>query len=394
MEAVKIVTVKDILPLFKGKENAENVELITFKELGFEVVSRKNLYKKEDKAIFILPDYCVSDIDLFKDFIAPNGDKSRSYLGNVNGEPRRIRAKKFSLHKGDGTSIYSNGILLSYYLVSEYLGDTDLNSKDLTIKLGITKYEEPEEINSKNEKYKSYEKLNFPSGIYKTDETNINMLWEAIRFPIKLIGTQKVDGSSISIGITNDHPEGFIASRNVNIPIYVNKFTHRRNKTWIEKILFWTNPDLNVYTKQVNDNIFVKAGIDYLKIMSIVGLNNIILRGELNGKESKGSGNKDNPSQKLPTNIQFFNIDEYNNGIAKKVSYDKFIKLCQAWSFPTVPLLFEKTFNSREEIERKCEEYFINHKKRTKEIIEGIVLKTTDSRFSCKYMNNEYDSRK
>ena len=74
----------------------------------------------------------------------------------------------------------------------------------------------------------------------------------------------------------------------------------------MKKILFWTNPDLNVYTKQVNDNIFVKAGIDYLKIMSIVGLNNIILRGELNGKESKGSGNKDNPSQKLPTNIQFF----------------------------------------------------------------------------------------
>ena len=56
--------------------------------------------------------------------------------------------------------------------------------------------------------------------------------------------------------------------------------------------------------------------------------------------------------------------------------------------------LFNKVFNSRKEIETFCENYFIERKKNTKEIIEGIVLKTEDCMFSAKYMNNEYDSKK
>ena len=71
MEAVSIVTIKEVLPLYKGEEKANNVELIHLEEAGFEIVSQKGLYKVGDKAIYILPDYCVSDIDLFQEFIAP-----------------------------------------------------------------------------------------------------------------------------------------------------------------------------------------------------------------------------------------------------------------------------------------------------------------------------------
>ena len=145
MEPENIVTIKEILPLYKGKEQANNVELIHLEEVGFEIVSQKGLYKVGDKAVYILPDYCVSDIDLFQEFIAPKGDESKSYLGKIEGKPRRIRAKKFSLHKGDGLPVYSNGILLTFYEVCEYLQDDDLQNLNLTKELNITKYEIPEE---------------------------------------------------------------------------------------------------------------------------------------------------------------------------------------------------------------------------------------------------------
>ena len=127
MEPVSIVTIKEIFPLYKGGEKANNVELIHLEEAGFDIVSQKGLYKVGDKAIYILPDYCVSDIDLFQEFIAPKGDESKSYLGKIEGKPKRIRAKKFSLHKGDNLPLYSNGILLSYYEVGEYLQDMNLH---------------------------------------------------------------------------------------------------------------------------------------------------------------------------------------------------------------------------------------------------------------------------
>ena len=72
--AVSIVTIKNKIPLFKDEEKANRIELIQFEENGFEVVSQKDLYKIGDKAIYIQPDYCVSDISLFDVFIRPNGD--------------------------------------------------------------------------------------------------------------------------------------------------------------------------------------------------------------------------------------------------------------------------------------------------------------------------------
>ena len=76
------------------------------------------------------------------------------------------------------------------------------------------------------------------------------------------------------------------------------------------------------------------------------------------------------------------------------MNHKDFMELCRMWDFSTVPILFNRVFNSRKEIETFCENYFIERKKNTKEIIEGIVLKTEDCMFSTKYMNNEYDSKK
>ena len=398
MEAVNIFTVKKLVPLYKGEEEALRIELMQFEEVGYEVVVGKNTYQKGDKVVFIMPDYCLSNIPLFADFIAPNGDPKKSYLGNINGEPRRIRAKKFSFHKGDGMHVYSNGIVLQLGEVNGYLIETDLQgykwakdmSKFMTKTLGITKYEEPE-ISGKASNAR---KGGFPTGVYKTDETNINNLWGKIDFPQVLVGTMKIDGSSITIGVTDKYPEGFIASRNINKSFTQTKIVGRRKKNLWDYLMFWKKPDLNVYKTSPSDDPFVVHGKKYIGRMLELGYTNLILRGELHGTASGGSGNSRNPHAKLDPNILFFNIDKMENGIARKVGRSEFKHISKELHLDTVPELFNISFNSREELENVCNLTFQNYKHDYNMLIEGIVLNSWDNQFSCKFMNNEYDSKK
>ena len=162
MNPVSIVTVKSKIPLYKGEEAANAIELIELEEVGYELVAQKDLYQVGDKAILVQPDYNVSDIPLFESYIRPRGDESKSMLGKVDGLPRRIRAKKFTLSKEpNGDPVYSNGILLPYYEVQEYLyHSNNIKHKDTYLEdieeklsevLNITKYEEPEIIFNKKD---------------------------------------------------------------------------------------------------------------------------------------------------------------------------------------------------------------------------------------------------
>ena len=393
MNPVSIVTIKNKIPLYKGDEQANSIEVIELEEVGFELVANKTLYQIGDKAIYIQPDYCVSDIPLFESFIRPNGDESKSMLGKVEGLPRRIRAKKFTLSKEpNGDPVYSNGILLPYYEVVDYVGAMILENVDLTKKLGITKYEEPEPI-SKSGLKSGQTEGKFPEGLYKTDEENINNLWNHIEkkigYPVTLVGTEKVDGSSITIGITPKIPEGFICSRNLRKKLTIKKVTGRRNKKWYEKLLFWTNPDLNLYTEVENDNDFVRYGKPYLDLLINSGETNLIFRGELNGGKLKGSGNKNNPASKEQPNIKIFGLDKINEyGEAEKVPYLLFKTECEKAGIPLVKEVFNKEFNSKEELLAECNNYFKTN------MIEGIVVRTVDSKFSAKIINLEYDSKK
>ena len=398
MNPVSIVTIKNKIPLYKGDEQANSIEVIELEEVGFELVANKTLYQIGDKAVYIQPDYCVSDIPLFESFIRPNGDESKSMLGKVGGLPRRIRAKKFTLSKEpNGDPIYSNGILLPYREVHDYLNPNnkdmpELWKLDLTKKLGITKYEEPEPV-SKGGLKSGQTEGKFPEGIYKTDEENINNLWNHIEkkigYPIKLVGTEKVDGSSITIGITPEIPEGFICSRNLRKKLIIKKVTGRRNKKWYEKLLFWTNPDLNLYTEVENDDDFVRYGKPYLDLLINSGETNLIFRGELNGGKLKGSGNKNNPASKEQPNIKIFGLDKINEyGEAEKVPYLLFKTECEKAGVPLVKEVFNKEFNSKEELLAECNNYFKNN------MIEGIVVRTPYGKFSAKVMNLEYDSKK
>ena len=404
MNAVNIFTVKELVTLYKGDDAAERIELLRFEEVGYEVVVGKDNHKVGDSVVFILPDYCVSDIQLFQSFIAPNGQTSKSYLGLIEGQPRRIRAKKFNFHTGDGKGVYSNGIILSIPEVNDVL-EIDINnikvkldynedevSEYLTKKLKITKYETPEPRGS-GPNIGQERKGGFPIGVYKTDEININNVWNRINFPITLVGTEKIDGSSISIGITDQYPDGFITSRNLNKSFTDKIHNGRRKKTLLEKILFWTKPDLNLYKEIPSQDEFVIQGMPYLNKMKEAGLTDVILRGELNGKSYKGSGNKNNPANKVENNIRFFYADTFCAGFARKKTHKEFKDLCNLLNLYRVPELFETTFKSKEELKELVEKYF-KYAKDNNRSIEGIVLATPENRFSCKYMNDEYDSKK
>lgn len=389
-QAVIIVTVKNKIPLFKGKDQATSIELIELEEVGYELVSQKDLYKVGDKAVLVQPDYCVSDIPLFESFIRPGGQESKSMLGKVGGLPRRIRAKKFTLSKiAEGEPVYSNGILLPYKEVVKYLNATKkLEEQDLTFLLGITKYEEPEAstlgLAGKGGR-------DFPSWLYKTDETNINNLWnhleKVIKYPVVLVGTEKVDGSSITIG-RKDMDE-YICSRNLVKPFVERKFSHTRHLGFLERIQEFLGKEIDkkVYVESPSTDTFVKVGKPYLD--ELVDYDNFFLRGELNGASSKGSGNKNNPAAKEELNIKFFGLDYINEaGIAVKATRAQFDTFCLINKLPQVKVVFQKKFKNKAALVKECEAYF------KKNLIEGIVIRTVDSQFSAKFMNNFYDSMK
>ena len=391
MNAVQIVTIKEKFPLYKKEELANKVELVTLNENGFELVAQKDLYKEGDHAVYIQPDYCLSEISLFASFLAPEGDESKSLLGKVGGKPRRIRAKSFSLSKiPNGGKVYSNGILLPFEEVVHYILENVENYKSYSSVteaiceanvLGIYKYEEPEtnEVGGGNFKGGTSP---FPEGWYKTDEENINNKWGELTFPITLIGTQKIDGSSVSI--SSKH----ICSRKQSIAPKVNRVVGRRKRTFLEW-LFGKKPDLNIYSEVENENSFIQVGKKYQDLLIENDIHDIVLRGEANGKIFKGSGNSLNATAKEEPNIKFFGADKIENGVTKRLDYNGFKEIVFLFQLPTCPELFNEKFESKEDLVKRCEEIFDKNKN-----MEGIVLRNLDGSFSAKFMNNYYDSKK
>lgn len=383
MNPVTILTISEKIPLFKGEEPATAIELIQLKEVGFEIVAQKDLYSIGEQVVYIQPDYCLPNIAIFDSYIAPNGDPKKSRLGSQN----RIKAVKFNLHTGNMKPVYSQGIL---FPISEIESQFKINVKevvDLTKVLGIFKWEEPENKSAKV----SHGLSSFPKHMYKTDEDNINNLWNYIQYPIKLIGTEKIDGSSTTIYYTSE--QNGICSRNYNIQMKYKKVVGKRSKSIIDRLMFWRKFEPNIYAEIESDSQFVLVGKPYLeklKTYCIKGNRSLALRGELNGKGLKGSGNKNNPSAKNDPNILFFGVDEFDIELNKwvKLSYSEATHIISDLGFNYCKEVFNATFTSKQEIVETCEEYFGNN------LIEGLVLRTNDDSFSTKYMNLEYDSKK
>jgi hypothetical protein len=389
----QVVTIKGFIPLYKNGEEAINIHLVELNEILYKVVAQKTLYKIGDKALFILPDWCLPDRPEFDSYISPNGDPSKSKLGKNN----RIRAIKFNFSQDINTTdvTYSMGILMPL----NSFPDLDLTS-DLSEQIGITKYEEPE--TSKSGMNKGY----MPSGMYKTDETNIET-YKNLTFPNIYSGSLKVDGSSITIYFRNSEEKG-ICSRNLEKQLnqsfvdYYTKGDEKITKYYHPELKCrgWIDEQKNFYNEPLEDwvpfyvevdDTFIKLGLPILNKLEKWCLENnkqIALRGELCGSGLKGSGNKNNPHSKLKQNILFFGADDYSNGFTIPLPIETFTNICNELEIETSPIIFTKRFNNVDEIMDECDKYFKSN------LVEGIVVRSLDSSISCKVMNKEYDSKK
>lgn len=204
-----------------------------------------------------------------------------------------------------------------------------------------------------------------------------------------------VHNSSISLFVDSDKSEFKVGSRSLIKPMMVEKVVGIRTPTLWERVkaFFGYGPDLLIRELVENDDQFVTLSKPYFdKIKEAIDKRLVggkyILRGEANGQSWKGSGNKNNPTSKNLPNIKFYGVDDYNEGVSIKLGDVGFNVIIETLGFERCKVVFRKTFNSREEIEKECKEYFKTN------LIEGIVLRTHDSKFSAKFMNDEYDSKK
>jgi hypothetical protein len=443
VKVVEIVKITRLVPVYKDGQEANSISVAKFEfadggECGFNVIAQKGLYEIGSKAVYIQPDYCLSDNELFSSFIAPGGESKKSRLGKQN----RIRAIKFNFQfEGSSDPIYSNGILMPLSEVEDFLNNSDPENycfysdlpspnayskiediEDLAEKLGVTKYEEPESAGS------GLAAGEFPSFMYKTDEPNALNLVSHIKRVIEegqeLGITIKRDGSSHTtyfklkddewkVGVCSRSMEkkmeqlqttGYVSSEGLEYRKHFDRDT--MTKGWFCETTgeFITDniaeETLTPIQKEVKDSWVELAknsglldkGLEYCKEYGV----QLAFRGEIIGQGLKGSGNKVNPDANEKQKLVLFGIDDLSEGYSKRINYSSphnlryvanllGVEYTQAHiaKFPTYEALCEY-----------CEGIFVKEKAEGR-IIEGVVIRTMYTNdLSCKYMNAEYDSLK
>lgn len=423
-KSVEIVVITKIIPVYKDTVEASNINVVNFSfsngdECAYNVITQKGLYEVGSKAIYIQPDYCLSDLPIFESFLRPFGDESKCRLG----KNFRIRALKFNFQFDNSSDpIYSFGILMPLDDVNSYI-NTTYNEDDLSEILGITKYEDPEDSGS------GLIKGDFPSHMYKTDEENINNIKSHVSRVInsgqELGISIKVDGSSISIYFKKESDEWVygICSRNQEKKIeqfYIDKYVDIDNNEYHKYIdpttkvkgwycdntsIFMTQEEIDasnmsIIKRDVIDSWvevstkhgFVENGLEYCKNNNV----ELVFRGELNGSGLKGSGNKQNPHSNSKQNIILFGVDSLETGFSKRQHYGNDHNLKVISEVLDLPITYVQVVkpNSYEDLISYCDNIFKEEKSQGR-LIEGVVIRTMHSNdLSCKYLSPEYDSKK
>ena len=388
------IKIKQVIPLiYKDGNPADNIELVTFEDYDFHVITQKGRFKVGDKGFYIEPDYCVPDTELFLSY-APK-------LGGGN----RVRAIKFNNFSTTelAAPIFSNGILLTFEDIAEH-ANLPMMAVPTYENLGVTKYTPNQ---SKQGGLNHDRSSDFPTWISKTDETNIrkipNEFKEAIAKGIQLVGTRKVDGSSISFGLKDGKP--FVCSRRRNLPLEYEKVTGFRKPNFLERWgakIFGYKPKLEIREIVESESDFVVAArpildriLDYNTREFYITSTNIVFRGELNGGNAKGSGNKNNYDKGQPLNIKLFGVElsrrklDWEPVNFQRGNYMEFQSYVRAYSMVQCDEIFNRKFESYDELKAVCEGYFKDNKK-----AEGIVIRSFDGTLSAKYMNEAYDAKK
>lgn len=420
---VEIVTITNLVPVFKEGAEANAIQVAKFSfdnggECGFNVIAQKGLYEIGSKAIYIQPDYCLSENELFNSFIAPGGDPKKSRLGKQN----RIRAIKFNFSfEGSNDPIYSNGILMPLSEVKDFL-NKDIESIDLAEELGVTKYEEPETAGS------GLIAGEFPSFMYKTDEQNINNIVDHVKkiisegqvefgITIKRDGSShttyfKKEGEDYKSGVCSRSQEKKMDQTFVTEYLDEDKNVYHRyfdkdtmSKGWFcdELSQFRQDDEMDGFeavTKEVKDSWIelatnsglLEKGLAYCKEHGL----ELAFRGEIIGRGLKGSGNKVNPDANEKQKLVLFGIDDLSEGFSKRINYSSPHNLrdvANILGIEYTPVYIAK-FTTYESLCEYCDGLIAKEKAEGR-IIEGVVVRTMYTNdLSCKYMNPEYDAKK
>jgi len=442
VKTAEIVTITNLVPVFKEGSEANAIQVAKFSfedggECGFNVIAQKGLYEIGSKAVYIQPDYCLAENDLFSSFVAPGGDTKKSRLGKQN----RIRAIKFNFSfENSSDPIYSNGILMPLSEVEAFLQDSDPETycfysdlpspkayrsvydiEDLSAELGVSKYEEPETAGS------GLVAGEFPSFMYKTDEPNINNIVDHVKrvisegqelgITIKRDGSShttyfKKEGGDYKVGVCSRSMEKkmdqtFVTDyRDESGNIYHRYFDKEtETKGWFCDATAEFKTDVQVegfepITKEVKDSWIelakssglLEKGLAYCQEHGL----ELAFRGEIIGQGLKGSGNKVNPDASEKQKLVLFGIDDLSEGYSKRINYSSPHNLrdvAKILGVEYTPVYIAK-FSDYESLCEYCDGLFAKEKAEGR-IIEGVVVRTMYSNaLSCKYMNPEYDSRK
>jgi hypothetical protein len=443
VKVAEIVKITRLVPVYKDGQEATSISVAKFEfadggECGFNVIAQKGLYEVGSKAVYIQPDYCLSDNELFSGFVAPGGDTKKSRLGKQN----RIRAIKFNFQfEGASDPIYSNGILIPLSEVEDFLQESDPDNycfysdlpspsayskiediEDLAEMLGVTKYEEPETAGS------GLAAGEFPSFMYKTDEPNALNLVSHIKrvidegqelgITIKRDGSShttyfKLEGEEWRVGVCSRSMEkkmvqmqttGYVSSDGVEYRKHFDRET--MTKGWFCEATgeFITDEvaeeTLIPVQKEVKDSWvelakscgLLENGLEYCKQFGV----QLAFRGEIIGQGLKGSGNKVNPDANEKQKLVLFGIDDLSEGYAKRINYSSPHNLryvANLLGIDYTPVHIAK-FPNYEALCEYCEGIFAKEKAEGR-IIEGVVVRTMYTNdLSCKYMNQEYDAKK
>jgi hypothetical protein len=112
---MKLVSIKQVNPLYRDNEPAHSIELLEFNSLNCTVVVPKSKYKVGDVVLYIPPGIYLPCNELFHSFINPTISDCR--LGARN----RVKEVSFNfkfLHK---EKVYSTGIVISLDSIKKYL---------------------------------------------------------------------------------------------------------------------------------------------------------------------------------------------------------------------------------------------------------------------------------
>ncbi len=439
----EIVEITKIVPIFKDGEEATAIGVAKFKfadggECGFNVIAQKGLYSPGSKAVYIQPDYCLPDSELFSSFTAPGGNPNKSRLGKQN----RIRAIKFNFSfEGSSDPIYSNGILMPLSEVEDFLMASDSESycfysdlpspnayksihdiEDLGGKLGVYKYEEPETGGS------GLTAGEFPSFMYKTDEPNAMNLVDHIKrviaegqelgITIKRDGSShttyfKLEGDEYRVGVCSRGQEKKMEQQIAVAYTGEDGRPFRKHydkdagiRGWMCEATgeFLTDeqaqetlvPTMEVvkdsWVELAKSSGVLEKGLEYCKEHGL----QLAFRGEIIGQGLKGSGNKVNPDANEKQKLVLFGIDDLSEGHSKRINYSSVHNLrdvAKAIGVEYTPVQVAK-FSSFEDMCEYCDGIFEKEKAEGR-IIEGVVVRTMYTNdLSCKYMNPEYDAKK